>query len=288
MKTISELFFIYTFLFTSVVSIPNEVEETQNAINRFSLEFYKEATNKNANKNLVVSPISAEVLLGLLSTGARGKTQKELNNAIHLPNSEIIKSTFHSTIEKHSGIPGVVLNVANKIYVKKGASFKLASVFKSIATDHFNAGVQNIDFSNKEKASSTINAWVESKTNNKIKDFISPETLDPETRVMLVNAIYFQGNWSKPFDMRSVHKWKFYKSMIDQMDVDMMFKIDEFPYAHLPEWDADILSLPYKNNDTYLAIILPRKIDGLETLEEKLYSVNIAEVLNKMRETRVC
>ncbi|XP_077289762.1 serine protease inhibitor 3/4-like [Arctopsyche grandis] len=282
------LSFIFFSLIVSVLSIPpTVVKQTPNIINRFSLEFYKEAVNKNANKNLIMSPLSAEVLLGLLSVGARGDTQKEINDALRMPDSKIIKSTFQSTMEKLKNIQGVVLNVANKVYVKKGKSYKLATSFKSIAVNQFYSDVENINFSKTEAAASIINEWVESKTNNKIKDFVSPKTLDPDTRVMLVNAIYFQGNWENPFNKLLVRKSKFNKNKIDKIDIDMMHNNEDFPYADLPEWDSQILSLPYKNNDTYLTIILPRKVDGLEALEEKIYSANIVDVLNKMRKTEV-
>ncbi|XP_077289756.1 antichymotrypsin-2-like [Arctopsyche grandis] len=286
MKKISEAYICF-FMVVSVVSTPTKNIQTTNTINRFSLEFYKEAANKNAGKNLIMSPLSAEVLLGLLSTSARGDTQKEISDSLHFPDPEIIKSTFQSTMGKLSNIQGVVLNIANKVYVKDGEAFKLNPVFKSVAVDQFSSDVENIDFSKATRAANTINEWVESKTNNKIKDFVSPDIFDENTRVMLINAIYFQGNWKKPFNKDSVHKSKFTKNKIDNVDVDMMYQTDDFPYANLPEWDSEILSLPYKNNDTYLVIILPKKVDGLAALEEKIYNANMVDVLNKMRESEV-
>ncbi|XP_077289758.1 antichymotrypsin-2-like isoform X2 [Arctopsyche grandis] len=285
MKKISEFSLIFFFLVVSVVLAPSN--QTTNTINQFSLEFYKETANKNTGKSLILSPLSAEVLLGLLSTGARGDTQKEISDALHLPDSEIIKSTFQTTMRKLSNIQGVVLNIANKVYVKDGEAFKLDPVFKSVAVDQFSSDVENIDFSKATRAANTINEWVESKTNNKIKDFVSPDIFDENTRIMLVNAIYFQGNWENPFDKRSVQKTKFKKNKIDKVEVDIMYQTDDFPYANLPEWNSEILALPYKNNDTYLAIILPRKVDGLAALEEKLYGANMVNIINKMRKTEV-
>ncbi|XP_077289761.1 antichymotrypsin-2-like isoform X5 [Arctopsyche grandis] len=266
MKKIYALYFIFFILVGSVVSTPFTEREAPNVINGFSLEFYKEAAiknpeknlimsplsaevilgllstgargntqkeisealhlpdseiikstfqstmgketaNKNTGKSLILSPLSAEVLLGLLSTGARGDTQKEISDALHLPDSEIIKSTFQTTMRKLSNIQGVVLNIANKVYVKDGEAFKLDPVFKSVAVDQFSSDVENIDFSKATRAANTINEW--------------------------------------------------------------------------------ILALPYKNNDTYLAIILPRKVDGLAALEEKLYGANMVNIINKMRKTEV-
>ncbi|XP_077287987.1 uncharacterized protein LOC143912572 [Arctopsyche grandis] len=273
----------FLFLTVSVASTPAKMEE--NTINKFSLQFYKEASN--SEKNIIMSPLSVETLLGLLSFGADGDTQKEINDAIHLPNTDIIKSTFKSQMGKINSIQGVVLNIANKIYVKNGERFELAPDFKAVANDDFSSDIENVDFSNADSAANTINNWVDSKTNNKIKNFVSPQSIDPATRVILVNAIYFQGNWEKPFDTRFVHKTKFNKNQNEVIDVDMMYQAEDFLYAKLPEWESEILSLPYKNNDTYLTIILPREINGLKALEEKIYDANFANIFKKMTKREV-
>ncbi|XP_077295334.1 antichymotrypsin-2-like [Arctopsyche grandis] len=283
----SDSVFVFFFLILSVASTLTEANHTTNAINQFSLEFYKAASIKSPDKNLIVSPLSIEIILGLMSIGARGDTQKEINDALHLPDSETLISTFQSTTSRLKTIQEVVLNIANKVYVKDGAAFELTPAFKSVAVDNFSSDVENIDFSNNERAARTINEWVKIKTNNKIKDIVSSNALNSDTRVVLLNAIYFQGNWRFPFDKSRVQKRKFNKNKIEQIDVDMMFKSDYFPYADLPEWDANILSLPYRDIDTYLAIILPYKIDGLAALEANIYGANITDVLQRMQRAHI-
>ncbi|XP_077289982.1 serine protease inhibitor 3/4-like [Arctopsyche grandis] len=124
---------------------------------------------------------------------------------------------------------------------------------------------------------------VKNKTNNIIEDIVSSDALNSDTRVVLLNAIYFQGNWRHPFDKILTRKRKFNKNKIEQIDVDMIFQSGPFPYANLPEWDADILSIPYEDMDTYLTIIVPKKIDGLAALEAKIDGANITDVLQRMK-----
>ncbi|XP_077289764.1 antitrypsin-like [Arctopsyche grandis] len=282
------IYILFSTLFLlPILATSFNVDEHPNIINPFSLKFYKEATLQNADKNLIMSPLSAEVLLGLLSVGARGNTQKEINNAIQLQDPEMIKSTFQATMAKLNSIEGIKLNIANKIYVKDGENFQLSPAFKSVAADHFSSDVQNVDFSHSEQVTRAINEWVESKTNHKIKDFIPPKTIDKTTELVLVNAIYFQGSWQKPFNKKLTHKKKFNKNEKDTVDVDLMCQKGYFSHAELPEWNSDILSLPYTNSDTSLIIILPKTVNGLKALEEKILNCEIHQILNMMESKQV-
>jgi len=104
--------------------------------------------------------------------------------------SHFLSSIGRSTTEGR----GYRLSVANALWGQAGLRFRPGYV--SIAEKHYDAGFREVDFArHTEEARLTINRWVEEKTENKIVDLIGPGVLDPLTRLVLTNAIYFKGQW---------------------------------------------------------------------------------------------
>nr|WIM01378.1 serpin [Limnephilus flavicornis] len=270
---ISVFFLVF---FVSFASSNPTMADTQNelsqSINHFSQDFYKVTSKlpENAGKNLIMSPLSAEIVLAMLSLGSQGETLKELNTALYLPNSDFTRAAFKPAIARLNSIKGVTLNVANKVFVKEGDKYVLAPAFKKDTIDVFSSEAENVDFAKNVAAAALINNWVEDKTNKRIKDLISADDLDDDTRLVLINAIYFKGSWKDKFDASLTKKKDFFITATDKKPVDMMHKTAKFNYAENSELDAKILELPYKDNEMSMVIILPNQVDGLAALEEKL------------------
>ena len=98
--------------------------------------------------------------------------------------------------------------------------FELSNSFKISFREHYRAEMQNVDFSN-DATRQGINQWVSDETNKKIENLLA-KALGPMTRMILVNAIYFKGDWAKKFDAKDTKKEKFYRSDGSSVDVDMM------------------------------------------------------------------
>jgi serpin B len=169
---------------------------------------------------------------------------------------------------------------ANKIYVMKNYSVKKS--FNDVATKSFSSEAQTLDFSQSTQSAAEINGWVESKTNNKIKDLIKSDTLDSDTRMVLVNAIYFKGFWTYQFDPKNTFKAPFYLNEQDTVQVDFMKVKKHFKYGHLQDLDATAIELPYKDSDITMLIILPNTRTGLSALEGKLNTIDLGEISSKM------
>lgn len=89
------------------------------------------------------------------------------------------------------------VDIANAIYLMQG--YTIQPNYKSIGTQKFYSKIQSINFANRARAANTINSWVSQKTHGKIENLISPDALNGLTRLVLVNAIYFKGNWVHRF-----------------------------------------------------------------------------------------
>ncbi|MCK4339529.1 MAG: serpin family protein, partial [Candidatus Cloacimonetes bacterium] len=129
-----------------------------------------------------------------------------------------------------------------------------------------------------EDARNQINEWVEQKTKDKIKELIKPGILDPLTRLVLVNAIYFKGKWEKEFEKKLTKDTPFWLTPEDSIHCPMMQQKGSFNYC---ENDSlQILELPYLGDDLSMIVLLPREVDGLKKLENCLTIDNLNKWMN--------
>lgn len=155
-----------------------------------------------------------------------------------------------------------------------------------MAVSKFKSGVEIVNFAESEKCAATINNFVEERTSRKIKDLIKPDQLDSDTRSVLVNAIYFQGQWENPFDPEMIFQREFYNSETEKVLLDYMFKESTFNAAKIKELDATALEMESKNSNMSFVFVLPDSRNGLPALETKLKEyglANIGKVLQLVR-----
>jgi serpin B len=247
--------------------------------NKFATDLYQKiAAVKDGN--VIMSPLSIQSATSLAYFGTSGKTEQDMKSAMHydsLSKTQIADS-FADLQEKVKGTTG--LKIANKIFVKNG--FTVKPTFNEVATKSFESKTESVDFAQSQKAAKIINDWVESKTNNKIKDLIKSSSLDSDTRMILVNAIYFKGAWVHQFDKKATRKSPFFLDEQKSVDTDFMFIKKYFRYGVFPELDATVLELPYKDTDITLLIILPNSKTGLSSLEARLNQIDLNEISSKL------
>jgi serpin B len=226
----------------------------------------------NNKENILVSPFSAETVLALTQSGAKGDTGAEIRTGLHLPDTEedtevAIKSVLPTIQSEYCS-----LVTANKIYVEK--EYAIKEDFKRVATDVYQAQFENIEFAKSVDAASEINKWVEEQTNDKIHELVNADDLDADTKIVLVNALYFQGNWSVPFDPILTKQAKFYTSSETTVDAPTMYKeSQEFNYYESEELDAQVLEVPFGDEEATMTFVLPNKKEGIAVLEKQIDKV---------------
>ncbi|KAF2898649.1 hypothetical protein ILUMI_07520 [Ignelater luminosus] len=250
------------------------LKEFSTGYNIFTTDVYKELL-KYYPGNFIVCPLSADIVLALTNSGAQGETAKELSNALRLPEDpDKVREMFKAISPNlQSTNRNYTLSTANKIYVKKG--FEIDDKFKNVAVDVFDAEIQNIDFTRNQEAAREINQWVEDKTHKKIHNLIRPDSLDEDTRTVLINAIYFHGKWVKEFKKHDTLKLPFYLNSKDHKETNMMLATNKYEYYESPELNAKFLKLDYEGGDVSMHIVLPNEKEGLAALEEKISDVLI-------------
>jgi serpin B len=274
--------------------VEGKVEETiVQGNNKFAIELY--AKLQGAKGNLFFSPYSISSALAMTYAGAKGQTQSQMAAVLHFP----IRTRFHSAFGKiikdlnARGKNGrYELTIANALWGQKG--FEFLKEFLRLIKANYNGQLNEVDFvSATEAARKTINAWVEQKTKDKIKELIKPGVLDAMTRLVLTNAIYFKGNWASQFKEEQTKNAPFIllngnkpvSSAVERIEVPMMNQTGQFPYAETESFQA--LELPYVDNELSMIIFLPKEIDGLKEFEQEFTTNNVSRWLSKLHKREV-
>ncbi|XP_078544124.1 serpin B10-like isoform X3 [Lissotriton helveticus] len=174
------------------------------------------------------------------------------------------------------------LETASNMYVEK--TYEVKQDYVKDIKKYFDVQPESVNFAgDAENARKKINGWVETKTKNKITNLLPEGSLDPSTIMVLVNAIYFKGNWATKFSEEHTEAKEFKMSKTSKKSVQMMFKRAKFNMAHVvePGLAFKVLELPYVNKDLSMIILLPDEIEddstGLEKLESGLTNENLSK-----------
>nr|XP_058934558.1 LOW QUALITY PROTEIN: serpin B6-like [Kogia breviceps] len=132
--------------------------------------------------------------------------------------------------------------------------------------------MEELDFiSAVEESGKHINTWVAQRTEGKITDLLSPNSVDPMTCLVLVNAIYFKGNWENQFNKQHTKERLFKVSKNVEKPVQMMFKKATFKMTYIREIFTKILVLPYVGGrELNMIIMLPDENTDLKMVKKEL------------------
>jgi serpin B len=174
----------------------------------FTFDLYQRLS-EGEEGNLFYSPYSISLALAMTYAGARGETEQQMAATMHYTLSrERLHPAFNAldTMLASYGDDedAFQLNVANAIWGQEGYEF--LPTFLDILAENYGAGLHTVDFVNEtEAARQAINDWVSDRTEEKIQDLIPKGMLDSMARLVLTNAIYFNGKWVLPFEKSNTH-----------------------------------------------------------------------------------
>ncbi|CAH1156244.1 unnamed protein product [Phaedon cochleariae] len=232
--------------------------------------------------NLIFCPVSAEIVLSLLTEGAAGPTKTELIEGLSLPPNDADRRSAFSelTAELNQNSSSKLLS-ANRIFI--APAFQIERSFEDIAVSDYRAGIENINFADSSAAAHTINQWVEDHTNNRIQNLISPDSLSGATRMILVNTLYLKGNWARQFKAYLTQPGPFFTSAENSTSVDMMHAQETYRYKHCNSLKAKFLKMDFEDRRISMTFVLPDAKDGLGALENRLEDVLAVNVTDNQR-----
>ncbi|XP_028042441.1 antichymotrypsin-2-like isoform X2 [Bombyx mandarina] len=247
-------------------------------VGQFLWELYK----MNPGQSFVTSPVSVLIPYGQLALYAVGETLDQLLKFINLDNKDQIKEAFPALLTNYRSQSSVLLTVAVKCY--GNINYPFTDQFKNDAVTYFDSEGENIDFKYAKEAADTINGWVANKTNNLIQNLVSEDLFSDDTRLVLVNGMYFLGNWQNQFNPNNTRDRDFYITPNKTKSIKTMYQENNFNYGENEILDAQILELFYKGGNSSLVILLPKKKDGLLQMLDKLR--NSDELSNSIKSLR--
>jgi len=251
------------------------------ANNQFALDFYSYVT-KDKDENIFFSPTSISTAFAIAYEGAQGNTAKEMEEVFGFdPDDEQRRSEFaNMQASLNPADQKFKLRLANALWLAQG--FEPLVEYVDVARTYYDSKVDTVDFASDE-AINTINGWVDTKTEGKIEKLF--EQLDPNTQLVITNAIYFKGNWTFPFDKDRTRDANFMINPQKTVQVPTMSR--DFTYNYTSNDQVQILELPYQGDRLSMLIFLPNEIDGLVSLENSLTVEKIEQWKSELSEQRL-
>ncbi|KAL9172461.1 hypothetical protein ABFS82_03G048700 [Erythranthe guttata] len=228
------------------------------------------------DKNVIFSPLSIHILLGMIAAGSKGPTQDEMLGFFKSSSIEELNSLLAQHVTKvfANGQPlgGPRLSLVNGVWVDQSLTFKPS--YKEIVENGYKAATYRVDFQTQAAANAVIkkvNKWVEKETNGLIKKILPRDSVKCDTRLILANAVYFKGKWKEKFDASRTKKQKFF--LLNGSSIKVPFMTSrKTQYIRYFE-GFKVLGLPYKQGEDKrrfsMYIFLPDAKDGLPSLIEK-------------------
>uniref|UniRef100_A0A8C5MIT3 Leukocyte elastase inhibitor n=1 Tax=Leptobrachium leishanense TaxID=445787 RepID=A0A8C5MIT3_9ANUR len=235
----------------------------------FALNLFRRLSEDN-ECNIFFSPFSVSSALAMVYLGTKGNTAAQMSQVLQFEKAKDLHTDFQALISAiNKPDTDYILRTANRLYGEK--SFTFLAEFLGSTKKYYLADLQSVDFCTKaEECRKEINAWVEQKTEGKIQDLLPSGSVDALTRLVLVNAIYFKGNWANQFDKQATKEMPFRINKNDTKPVQMMYKKAKYQMTYIPDLLTKVIELPYVNNELSMLILLPDDIEDSTTGLEKL------------------
>ncbi len=242
--------------------------------NDFGLSVFKAlAKGTSLQKNLVYSPVSVSLALGMAYAGAKGDTASQMSSAM---NNTLTDELFHAAgnrtmleldsrnIDPHppkdggedggEGELSVKLSPVNAIWAQE--NYTVETEFLDTLSVNYDSGIKLVDFIfSFEQARLAINEWAYRQTYERIEELLPPDSLNSNTRVVLTNALYFKGSWATPFLTEMTSEGFFNYFSKEAVLVPMMRQTISTSY--LARDGYQLASIPYDGEELFMTIILP-------------------------------
>ncbi|XP_018413290.1 PREDICTED: serpin I2 [Nanorana parkeri] len=259
-------------------------------ITEFAVDLHQAIRSVDTEENIIFSPLGATLILGMIKLGARGATSQQIK--------EVLKLQGNQESEEFSGLRKLVsviseenkefaFNLANALYLQEG--FHVKEQYLHSNRDFFKSEIKLVNFQDLKASAKIISAFVERQTNGKIKHMFSSGDFEPLTKLVLVNAIYFKGEWEHKFSSDATYPQDFTVKKGNVTKIPMMHLQTATKIGYFSDNDLkyNVLELPYKGDKISLVLALPAENVEIEALEKKLTEPVLREWSTKLTQEMV-
>ncbi len=269
---------------------PADAAAAGTAIAAFGLDLYRALAK--GKTNVVLSPTSIALALGMARAGARGQTAAEMDavmrglgadeHASWLNALDQALATRSGSFKDDSGQDlAVDLRIANAPFAQK--DMPLEKAYLEALAARYGAGLRLVDYRTAtETARKQINGWVDGQTEHRIPELLAPGVLTSDSRLTLVNAIYLKAPWLSPFTVEATRPGTFRRPDGSSVEVPMMETSAAMGYAAGSGWRA--VEIPYVGGSLAMTVIVP---DDVATFEQALTADQLASITGALAQTQV-
>lgn len=258
--------------------LPRELSATEKMLieadQSFSYDIFRRTVAwETEYENLMISPLSISMALAMTLNGAEGQTYEDMKEALYLSGMEMdeINDAFKSLIELLITVdPEVTMMIANSIWYREDLPVK--EDFRDRVREYYGAEIAGLDFSDPASVE-IINDWVKENTEELIEEII--DEIPNDVVMYLINALYFKGDWLRPFDTDDTRKADFHLETGESVEVDMMSQEGRFA-IHFSN-DVQMIEMPYGDSLYTMSVLMPADpempID--QFIEEQMTATNL-------------
>jgi serpin B len=247
------------------------------ANNQFGMRLFKDIAAHKPAENVFISPSSISAALSMTYNGAAGTTKVAMGDTLGLkgvPMTDVNAGNLALTGALRSADPKIEIETANSLWIRE--AFPIRPEFISESEKFYGAQVSGL-----RGAPGTINSWVKQHTHGKIEKLV--DRVDPLTVMFLVNATYFKGQWTEPFEKAATHDHDFHLSGGETKTVPMMWQTGLHEYFQGDGFQE--VRLPYGRRSMSMYIFLPDT--DLQTFYAQLSAENLDNWMSQVRKTQI-
>ena len=253
--------------------------------NAIAFRFYAEESAKPGN--IFFSPYSLYTAFAMTYEGARGKTAREIASVFSFPagTAGLRRSLAGLRKDLAAAAKGAEFEQANSFWAQE--DYKFLPAYLKTLRGSYGAEARRADFKNRtEEARGEINDWTETRTKGKIKDLFPEGSLDPLSRLVLVNAVYFKGTWETPFDKDMTSDADFTTGE-GKVKVRMMAAPGARQAEYSEDGELQALRLPYKGGGLSMLVLLPGEGKNLADTEKLLTAERLESIRKNLAKQKV-
>lgn len=229
----------------------------------FALDVYRKLPA--TAENVAFSPWSVTTALSLTYPGARGTTQAAFEAVLHqsLPQDRYHRAMNTLDLALESRGQGAAgrdgkpfrLRSNNQLFAQQGMT--LVPEFLDVLAQEYGAGVRLMDFATKaEPSRKAINGWIDTNTEHLIPELLKEGTITADTRLALVNTLYFNAAWQTPFEHSKTSAGTFTLGDGSTVQAQLMAG-EDLEVRHAVVDGVMALELPYQNDEVAMLVLMP-------------------------------
>ncbi len=241
----------------------------QQAQSRFALKLFDHLLRQRPKENLFFSPLSIHLALSMLYNGAAGETQVAMAKVLEAQELSLNELNWTNAqmarwlVERSQAEGPIQVQIANGLWVDQ--TLTLRPPFLQVLATYYQAVANRVELGSRQTVQA-INRWVAERTQGRIDRIV--DRLSREDVMVLLNAIYFKGEWTQPFDPALTEPQPFTRPDGSRVQVPLMAQSGRYGYRETEQ--LQVVRLPYGEGELAMLILLPKPGVSLQALQQEL------------------